>query len=146
VSSMGQNGVTGIIIPLESHITDRVFHHRPIIPLFVDRFPSDLSVGDTAFFYEKGGGRVLEGEGSIAAISMESADEARRYGKELCLSPEELDGYVSASGKRSSDRMLILKIEDAVKYARALKCSVPVGRGGEYLTQGVFSKILSENG
>ncbi len=142
---MGKNGVTGIIVPLESQITDRVFHHRPIIPLFVDRFPSDLAAGDRAFFYEKGGGRVLEGEGTIEAISMEPADGVRKYGKELCFSPEELTSYVSTSAKQITDNMLVLKIRDAVKYARALKCSMPVSSDGEYVTQSVFSRILSEN-
>lgn len=143
---MGKNGVTGIIVPLESQITDRVFHHRPIIPLFVERLPSDLAVGDTAFFYEKGGARVLEGEGIVESVSMESVEAARKYGKELCLSSEELDRYVSSSAKQNDDMILVLKIRDAVKYARALKCSLPVGRDGEYVTQAVFSRILSENG
>lgn len=142
---MGTNGVTGIVVPLEVDVIDRVFHHRPIIPLFVDKFPSDLAVGDRVFLYEKGGGRVLEGEGSISAIALERADEARRYGKELCLSSEELDEYIASSGKGPHDELLVLKVEDAVKYARPLKCSVPVASGGTYMTSEVFSRVLEEN-
>jgi hypothetical protein len=142
---MGKNGVTGIILPLEGRITDRVFHHRPVIPMFVEAFPVDLAVGDTAFFYEKGGARVLEGEGVVESMSREPVADVRKRGKELCLSTEELDEYVSASGKGAGDGMLVLKIRDAVKYARALKCSLPVARDGAYVDGGVFSKILAEN-
>ena len=39
---MGKNGVTGMIVPLEGETINRVLHHRPIIAIFVDEFPSDL--------------------------------------------------------------------------------------------------------
>jgi hypothetical protein len=123
-----------------------VFHHRPIIAIFVDKFPSDLAVGDTAFLYETGGGRVLEGEGSIIGISHETAEDVRKYGAELSVSAEELDGNVRDSGKKASDKMLVLKLEDhPTKYAKALKCSMPVGKDGTYMTKVVFSTILAEN-
>lgn len=142
---MGTNGVKGIIISLEASVIDRVFHHRPIIPLFVRVFPSDLAVGDATFLYEKGGGRVLEGEGTITEISSETADSVKRYGRELCLSAQELDQYVEASGKTASDEMLVLRLRDAIKYVRALKCSMRIDSNGEYMTEGVFSSILAEN-
>jgi hypothetical protein len=142
---MGTNGVTGIIIPLEADVIDRVFHHRPIIGMFVDRFPADLSVGDRVFLYEKGGGRVLEGEGSIAGISLETVEEVRRYGRELCLSSEELDEYANSSGRKPTDSMLVLKVRDAIKYVRPLKCSVPVTKDGAYVTNAVSAGILTEN-
>jgi hypothetical protein len=142
---MGTNGVTGIIVPLEGEIINRVFHHRPIIAMFVERFPSDLAVGDRTFLYEMGGGRVLEGEGSIAGISYETADDVRKYGAELSLSGEELDRYVAACGRKVSDEMLVLKVQDAIKYVKALKCSMPVGKDGTYMTKVVFSTILAEN-
>ena len=41
--------------------------------------------------------------------------------------------------------MLVLKLQDAIKYAKALKCSLPVGKDGAYMTKVVFSTILSEN-
>jgi hypothetical protein len=145
VLGMGKNGVTGIIVPLEGEVINRVFHHRPIIAMFVDKFPSDLAVGDTAFLYETGGGRVLEGEGSVVALSHETVDEVRKYGAELSVSSEELDRYLSASGKKNSDKMLVLKLQDPIKYVRALKCSLPVGKDGAYMTKVVFSTILAEN-
>jgi hypothetical protein len=142
---MGKNGVTGIIIPLDGETINRVFHHRPIIALFVEKFPSDLAVGDTAFLYETGGGRVLEGEGSIVGITHETADEVRKHGTELSVSGDELDRYLAASGKKNSDKMLVLKLEDPIKYVKALKCGMPVGKDGTYMTKVVFSTILAEN-
>jgi hypothetical protein len=142
---MGKNGVTGIIVPLDGETINRVFHHRPIIVMFVDSFPSDLEAGDRVFLYESAGGRVLEGEGSIVGISRESAEDVRKYGAELSVSSEELDRYVAASGRKVSDDMLVLKVQDAIKYVKALKCSMPVGKDGTYMTKVVFSTILAEN-
>lgn len=142
---MGKNGVTGIIVPLEAQIIDRVFHHRPMIALFVDSFPSDLEEGDRTFLYETGGGRVLEGEGSIVEISRAKAEDVRKFGHELSVSADELDRYVAESGRNGSDDMLVLKLQDAIKYVRPLKCSLQVGRDGVYMTTDVFSKILAEN-
>jgi hypothetical protein len=142
---MGKNGVTGIIVPLEAQIIDRVFHHRPVVAMFVDKFPSDLEVGDRIFLYETGGGKVLLGEGAIAGISHETSEDALKYGKELCLSPQELDEYISESGRKPSEKMLVLKVQDAIKYSKALKSSLPVGKDGAYMTKVVFSKILAEN-
>jgi hypothetical protein len=142
---MGNNGVTGIIVPLDGEIINRVFHHRPIIAMFVEKFPSDLAVGDRAFLYEAAGGRVLEGEGSIISISHEPVEDVSVYGAELSLSGDELDRYVAASRKDAGDRMLVLKLQDAIKYVRALKCSLQVGSDGIYMTKTVFSTILAEN-
>jgi len=142
---MGKNGVTGMIIPLDGETINRVFHHRPIIAMFVKEFPSDLEVGDRVFLYESGGARVLEGEGSIVSITREAANDVRGYAGELSISGDELDSYVSGSGKKGGDPMLVLKLQDAIKYVRALKCSVPVGKDGMYMTREVFSTILAEN-
>lgn len=143
---MGKNGVSGIIVPLDGQTIDRVFHHRPIIPLFVGGFPSDLQVGDRTFLYEKGGGRVLQGEGAIVGIEYQGAGEVRGYGQRLCLSGSELDEYIRSSGKTAEDKMLVLRLEDhPVKYVRPLRCSVKVEAGGKYMTAEVYSKILSEN-
>jgi hypothetical protein len=142
---MGKNGVTGIVVPLDGEVINRVFHHRPIVAMFVDKFPDDLEVGDRTFLYEKGGGRVLEGEGIIVGVSQETADDVRKMGAELSLNVDELDRYVTESGKKGTDKMLVLKVKDAIKYAKALKCSVPIGKDGAYMTKVVFSTILSEN-
>lgn len=143
---MGANGINGLIVPLDSHIIDRVFHHRPIVPIFVHEFPGDLAVGDRTFLYGRGGARVLEGEGGITGISYQTTDEVRGYGAQLCLSSEELDEYVRESGKSPADRMLVLKLEDhPVKYSRPLKCSMKVRSTGEYMTAEVYARILAEN-
>lgn len=142
---MGKNGVTGIIVPLDGETINRVFHHRPIIVMFVEKFPTDMAVGDRVFLYESGGARVLEGEGSVVSITREAADEVRRYAGELSISGDELDRYVARSGKKGTDDMVVLKVQDAIKYVRALKCSLQVGNDGMYMTAAVFSTILAEN-
>lgn len=143
---MGRNGTRGIIVPLDTRIIDRVFHHRPVIPLLVEEFPEYLEVGDRTFLYEAGGGRVLQGEGGIVGISRMGIEDVRSYGSQLCLSDAELDEYVRASGKSGQESMLVLELEDhPVKYSRPLRCSMKVRSGGEYMTAESFSKILSEN-
>jgi predicted transcriptional regulator len=143
---VGKNQVTGLIIPLDGVRIDRVFHHRPVIAMFVERFPSDIEVGDRAYLYEAGGSRTLEGEGTIVAIGEEIAqDVPPRYGRELSFSIPELDEYVATSGKKNTDAMLILKVQDAIKYTRPLRCGLAISRDGTYMNQAVHSKILSEN-
>jgi hypothetical protein len=146
VIGMGKNGVTGIIVPLDDEVIHRIFHHQPVIAIFVESVPADLEVGDRAFLYEKGGA-VLEGEGSIAGISHEAAGEVRKkHGDGLSLSGDELEGYIASSGKQGSDQMLVLTLQDPIKYMKPLRCSgLSVGRDGTYMTKAVFSSILAEN-
>ena len=65
---MGKNGVTGMIVPLDTESVHLVFHHRPVIPLFVESFPDDLEVGDRAFLYVSGRS-LIDGEGGIGSIT-----------------------------------------------------------------------------
>lgn len=134
-----------MIVPLEGEVIDRVFHHRPIIAMFVESYPSDLTPGDKVFLYEKGGLRALSGEGSLVEISLEPVADVERYATELSLSPQELDQYVRSVGKSYRDKMLVLKVRDAIKYVRPLRCSMKIGEDGAYMTGSVFSEILAEN-
>jgi hypothetical protein len=142
---MGKNGVSGIIVSLEGETINRVFHHRPVIPLFVDSFPSDLEAGDRAFLFVKGGEGVLDGEGSISSVRREQVSAVRLYGGSLSLSGEELDRYVKESGKGESDYMLVLSLEDATKYARPMKCPLSIPSDGLYMTAETYFAILREN-
>jgi hypothetical protein len=143
---MGKNHVTGIIVPLEASIIDRVFHHRPVIAIFARESPRDLEVGDRIFLYETGGGRVLLGEATVTGISTEKAGSVRAIGHELSVSPEELDEYVATKRKTGDDDMLVLKTKDAVKYSRALKWNgMKTDEDWAYLTDEVFKSIMSQN-
>ncbi|MDA4112938.1 MAG: hypothetical protein OK474_02730 [Thaumarchaeota archaeon] len=141
---MGKNGVTGIIVPLDAESVHLVFHHRPVVPLFVESFPDDLEVGDRAFLYVSGGS-IIDGEGGVSSITREPVGEVRRYGDQLCLTREELDTYVAVSRKRESDEMLVLKLDEPTKYIKPMKCGVPITRGGVYMTAEIFFTILREN-
>ncbi len=142
---MGKNGVTGIILPLEGETINRVLHHRPVIAMFVDDFPSDLEPGDRAFLYVVGGQRVLDAEGGIASVAREPARDVRRYGNELSVSLQELDEYLDRSGKSEEDEMLVMKIDAPTKYIKPMKCSKPIPRDGTYMTAETFFSILGEN-
>jgi len=142
---LGKNGVTGIIVPLDGGTIDRVFHHRPIIPIFVDRFPSDLEPGDRAFLYVSGGARVIDGEGGISSVTREPLSDVRLYAGELCLSDNELDDYAASSRKTERDEMLVLKLDQPTKYVKAMKCSLKIPSDGVYMTSETFYHILGEN-
>ena len=142
---MGKNGVTGIILPLEGETINRVLHHRPIIALFVDEFPSDLEPGDRAFLYVTGGQRVLDVEGGILTVARAPASEVRGYGNELSVSPQELDMYIGRAGKSVDDEMLVLKLEAPTKYIKPMKCSKQIPKDGTYMTVETFFSILGEN-
>jgi hypothetical protein len=47
---LGKNGVTGIIVPLPSEITDRIFHHHEVFAMAVEDPSTDLTEGDRIFF------------------------------------------------------------------------------------------------
>src|SRR5580704_7307872 len=138
---MGKNGVTGMIVPLDAESAHLVFHHRPVIPLFVESFPDDLEVGDRAFLYVSGGS-IIDGEGGVSRITREQVGDVRRYGDQLCLTREELDRYVAASRKTESDEMLVLKLDEPTKYIKPMKCGVPITRDGVYMTAEIFFTIL----
>jgi len=142
---MGKNGVTGMIVPLEGETINRVLHHRPIIAMFVDEFPSDLEPGDRAFLYVTGGARILDAEGGISSVSREPVREVRKYGADLSLSVQELDEYVGRSRKSENDEMLVLKIDAPTKYTKPMKCTRPIPRDGTYMTAETFFSILGEN-
>ena len=142
---MGKNGVTGMIVPLEGETINRVLHHRPVIAIFVDDFPSDLEPGDRAFFYVTGGARILDAEGGVASISREPVRDVRKYGNDLSLSTQELDEYAGRSGKTEDDEMLVMKIDAPTKYIKPMKCTRPIPRDGTYMTAETFFSILGEN-
>jgi hypothetical protein len=141
---MGKNGVTGMIVPLDAESVHLVFHHRPVVPLFVESFPDDLEVGDRAFLYVSGGA-IIDGEGGVASITRETVGDVRRYGDHLCLSIPELDRYVANSRKTEDDEMLVLRLEEPTKYIKPMKCGIPIPRDGTYMTAEVFFTILREN-
>ncbi|MGD0638395.1 MAG: hypothetical protein ABSA72_10200 [Nitrososphaerales archaeon] len=142
---MGKNGVTGMIVPLEGETINRVLHHRPIIAIFVDEFPSDLEPGDRAFLYVTGGARILDAEGGVASVSREPVRDVRKYGTELSISAQELDEYVGRLGKSEDDEMLVLKIDAPTKYIKPMKCTKSIPRDGTYMTAETFFSILREN-
>ena len=141
---MGKNGVTGMIVPLDAESVHLVFHHRPVIPLFVESFPDDLEVGDRAFLYVSGRS-LIDGEGGIGSITRETVGEVRRYGDHLCLTSEELERYVADSRKTEHDDMLVLRLKEPTKYIKPMKCGVPIPPDGTYMTAEVFFTILREN-
>jgi hypothetical protein len=141
---MGKNGVTGIIVPLPSEITNRIFHHHEVYAMIAEQPSTDLAVGDRIFFYDTGG-KGLEGEALIEEISFHPARDVRRYDHDFYLSGDELGRYLSDAGKDGDATMLVLKVEDATKYSRPLKCSVVVGKDGVYLNKEISDQIMREN-
>jgi len=142
---MGKNGVTGIIVGLEGPTIDRVFHHRPTVPLFVESFPDDLEPGDRVFLYVRGGPKVIDGEGVVSSVTRETLEQVRRIGSELCLSAQELEDRARASGRGDGEEVLILRLRDATKYTSPMRCSIPIPEDGLYMTAETFFRILKEN-
>lgn len=142
VDELGRE-VTGIIVPLQSTITNRIFHHHDIYAIVWPQHSTKLDAGDRVFFYDPAKG--LEGEAAIESMSFERARDVKRYGHDLYLSGEELDGYLRESGADENSRMLVIKLAGATKYSRPLKCSLQVGKQGHYVTAEVFKSVLNEN-
>jgi hypothetical protein len=142
--SMGKNGVTGIIVPVPSEITNRIFHHHEVYAMVAEHASTELSEGDRIFFYDAAR-RVLEGEAEVEKISFEPARDVRRYAHDLYLSGDELGSYLAAEGKSEDSTMLVIKVEDATKYSRPLKCSLNVGKQGAYVNKEVSAQIMREN-
>ena len=141
---MGRNGVTGIIVSLTSEVADRIFHHHEVYAMLSEKGTTELSEGDRFFLYDTTG-KWLEGEASIEKVSFEPAREVRGYGHDLYLTGDELTRYLSDAGGDDDSNMLVLKVEDATKYSRPVKCSVPVGKDGIYVDPKLSAKILREN-
>jgi hypothetical protein len=141
---MGKGAVTGIIVPVPSELTNRIFHHHEVYAMLAEADATELSEGDRVFFYDTGG-KGLEGEAYIEKISFEPAEDVRRYGHDLYLTGDELSKYLADAGKGEDATMLVLKVEDATKYSRPLKCSLSVGKDGHYMTGEVFARIMNEN-
>ena len=141
---MGKNGVTGIIVPLPSQITDRIFHHHEVYAMLVERDSTELAEGDRIFFYDPSGSG-LEGEALIEKISFEAARDVKRYDHDLYLTGDELEGYLAEAGKSDDATMLVVRVEDATKYSRPLRCSLTVGKGGVYVNKEVSARIMREN-
>jgi len=141
---MGRNGVTGIIVPLPSEITNRIFHHHEVYAMTVEEPSTELAEGDRIFFYDTGG-KGLEGEARIEKISFEPARDVRRYDHDLYLSGDELGRYLLDAGKDGDATMLVLRVEDATKYSRPLKCGVVVGKEGVYVNKEISEQIVHDN-
>jgi hypothetical protein len=137
--------VVGIIVPVSSEITNRIFHHHEVYALLSPSGSSKLKVGGRIFFCDTGG-RGLEGEASIEKIAFEPAkDIKKRYGRDFYLSEEELNKYLSESGANENSTMLVIVTGGATKYSRPLGCNLQVGMEGQYVTPDVFKSIMAEN-
>ncbi len=141
---MGKNGVTGVIVPLGSEITNRIFHHHEVYAMAVPSPSTDLAVGDRIFFWDTAG-KGLEGEALIEKITFEPAGDLRRYGLDLYLFGEELAVYLTERGLKEDATMLVLKVNEPTKYSKPLRCSLKVGRDGVYVDTEVMAQIMREN-
>jgi hypothetical protein len=143
---MGRNGVTGIIVPVPSQITNRIFHHHEVYAMVAtDDRRTEVAEGDRIFFYDTGG-KGLEGEAVIEKLTFEPASKVKLYGNDLYLSLEELERYLADAHADDDDaEMLVLKVEGATKYSRPLKCTLEMEGGSVYMTKQVFSQIVGEN-
>jgi hypothetical protein len=143
---MGKNGVTGIIVSIPSEVINRIFHHHEIYAMLArGDHQTDLTEGDRIFFYDAGG-KGLEGEAIIEKISFQRAREVKLYGRDLYLSAEELDKYLADVNEDNEDaEMLVLKVEDATKYTKPLKCGLKIESRGVYMNKEIFAQVIREN-
>lgn len=141
---MGKNGVIGLIVPLSSEFTDRIFHHHETYAMVSEDGATDVQPGDRLFFYDTAG-RGLEGEALIEEVSFESARDLLARAHDLYLSADELTDYLRREGRTEYDELLVLKVEDATKYFRPLKCTLQVPRGGLCLNASISAQIMREN-
>ena len=122
---------------------DRVFHHRPIIADVRGQVPFRPRRRGHGLLLREGRRKSHRGRG----VNRRHIGGVRRRRPEVregaLLSSEELDGYVSASGKQDTDKMLVLKIKDAVKYAQRFEVQPSRREGRRLHDQGSLSPQYS---
>ncbi len=142
---MGKDGVIGVILHLSEESIHRLLHGKNVYAGFLPEDSGELDRMDRAFFYGGDSSRSLEGEAIISGIAYETPDRVLQRGDRLFLTKEEFEKYAAESERVKSGKMLVLELEDAVKYVNSVKCPFSVPVEGKYVTKEIFEGIVRAN-
>ena len=141
---MSQPQTSGLIVSLPEPIIDRIFHHRDTY-VHPNSDPSNyLKVSNRIFFYDTLS-RNLVGEAVIAKLVLEKWDNLAQLGQHLFLSADELEQYARERGLSKHEPVLVLELEEAIKYMNPMKCPISIPSSGLRVTSEVFNEITSAN-
>ena len=141
---MSQPQTSGLIVSLPGPIIDRVFHHRDTYVHPSSDMANFLKAGSRVFFYDALS-RDLIGEAVVAKMVLEKWDRLSQYGQHLFLSPDELEEYAREKGLRRDEPLLVLELEEAIKYMNPMKCPLSVPSSGLLVTREVHDEIANAN-
>ncbi len=141
---MSQSDTSGLIVSLPEPIIDRIFHHRDIYVHPNSEAATFLKLGNRLFFYDVIS-RAIIGEAVVSRMASETWARVSEYGNELFLSSDELERYVRENGMSKDERMLVLELEEAIKYMNPMRCPLPIPSSGLRVTRAVFDEITSAN-
>jgi len=132
----------GLIFPILPHHLRRFFEdQKKVFVKFVGRglSPRKLQSSSRLFFYESGSNKEIVGEARIIEMTTGIAEEVlTKYGKDLFLTPNELEVYV---GDRKAQRMLVLILKDAKRYQVPLRVHKGLTMAGQYMTRAMYQKL-----
>jgi hypothetical protein len=136
---------SGLIVSLSEPIIDRIFHHRDTY-VHPNSEPSKfLQVGNRIFFYDILSKNLI-GEAVITKLVLEKWDNLAQLSHNLFLSADELEQYAGEKGLDKHEPVLVLELEEAVKYMNPMKCPISIPSSGLRVTSEVFNEITSANG
>ncbi len=143
-SPMSQPQISGLIVSLPGPIIDRIFHHRDTYVHPSSDAANFLKAGSRVFFYDALS-QGLIGEAVVAKVVLERWDRLSQYGQHLFLSPDELDQYAREKGLKRDEPLLVLELDEAIKYMNPMKCPLAVPSSGLRVTREVHDEIARVN-
>jgi hypothetical protein len=142
---MGKHGVTGAIIPLTGDAIHELLHGRNVLALVASQESTELEEGDRIFFFDRDTLKALDGEGKISGLCFQTPEQVLLQEARLCVSREEFQKYLSETADGRKSRVLVLELQDTVKYFTPVKCPFEIPPEGKYMTQAVFREITIFN-
>ena len=135
---------SGLIVALPEPIIDRIFHHRDIYVHQDSGAASFAKAGSRVFFYDTISQKLI-GEAIVGKSTLEGREQISQHGQHLFLSAEELEEYAREKGLKRDEPLLVLELEEAIKYMNPMDCPVPIPSPGLRVTREVFDAIASAN-
>ena len=135
--------VVAVIYPLELIFIERFFNGDKDVFVKYTPYPfTKIKEGDKLLFYQTQSNNRIVGEAKIAKkdfLDMENA--LKKYKRRIFLSKEELLKYSRGRTKK----MLILVVEDAIKYKNPIPLKKNLTMAGLHLSLEKYKELLENN-
>lgn len=131
--------IVAVSHPIPTEYAERIYNEGKTV--FVSKsYLGKVSPGDKFIIYESHGAKAYTGWADIKSIGKQKASSiARKYGKNLMISKEELQEY--AKGK---SEMNVIEFENFEKFKKPVKPSRFVTVAGRYIYEDEF-KMIKKN-